>query len=688
MLTPTRTFAAKTGAALFTAILTAGLVSTADGAPPTRPPARHPNVVLFLLDDLGIHDLGAYGQPTTETPSIDRLAAEGMRFTEFRASSTVCSPTRLALLTGKLPSRSGARYAFHPQTRRGLDPADLTLAEVFKARGYVTGHLGKWHLGTLAGQLPRDHGFDEQALETRESNASSKYLDPAIVVWDGSSERTDCYGPENPRHPASCNRKPGRHLTDVLTDYAVDFVDRHRDRPFFLEVWHPAPHAPYQPVQEYLARYVEPPDLDAAAGFCDRRSRFAELGARHSSQDDWLRACYRALITQADAGVGRVVRRLEELGLADDTLVVVTSDNGLARTSQMENGGLRGSKLTLFEGGLRVPLIVRWPGRTAAGAVSSAPLFTHDLLPTLAEMVGVAAPSSDGRSFLGLLTGGASEDDGRLWVWQLENSLEPEGGEKAPYDYAIRDVVDGVEYKLIATPASGGPTRLFRIGSDPGERRDVAEDHPDVAEALERRYREWLQDQSTIPVTVARVDAGAGVGPDGSFDLRSGGTVTLAEDFRHRIDDRDFTLALHLRPLGDGAGASERPRTLAEQEGSWKMTLEPSGRLRLVVHGVEKSNGRWRSGDPACPSCIVLEGTGEIAGGAGHDLAFTVKGHSFGPSRVRLYFDGRLQAESRRLPKIAPGEGPIVFGGSAADALRGMISDLRILGATLEEQEL
>ncbi len=344
------------------------------------------NVVFILADDLGWSDLACYGSDLHETPHLDRFAEQAVRFTDAYAASPVCSPTRASLMTGKHPARlhmtiwreaakeRGHRQLLEPITRGDLPLQELTLAEVLHAAGYYTAHVGKWHLGS-AEFYPQAHGFDLNIGGTL-WGAPQTYFYPF---------RGTQYSPEWRYVPDLEPSGPGDYLTDRLTDKALEIIDRVADRPFYLNLWYHSVHTPIEGKQDLVAKYLP----KAAASHVHTNPDFA------------------AMLECLDANVGRVLARLQEKGIADRTIVVFGSDNGgyvgicklqpgIPVTS---NSPLRSGKGSLYEGGIRVPLMIRWPGVTPPGSVCHEMVLSCDLYPTLLSILGHGAdlpPDLDG----------------------------------------------------------------------------------------------------------------------------------------------------------------------------------------------------------------------------------------------------------------------------------------------------
>jgi arylsulfatase A len=309
------------------------------------PAESSPNVIIVLADDLGYGDLGCYGAKDIQTPHLDRMAAEGTRFTDFSVTSALCTPSRAALMTGKYPGRVGlATGVLRPDAKHGLAAQEVTLAEVFKQAGYATGCIGKWHLGFVAGMRPLDQGFDSyygvlHNLDHWETVFFEDQGGMPVLRGDAVEKR--------PAIPAE--------MTDLYTQEALRFIEAHRHERFFLYLGHAMPHLPF-----------------------DASERFKGRSAR---------GLYGDVVQELDDSMGRILDKLRALGLAENTLVIFTSDNGPERRTPGTAAPLSGTKHTVHEGGLRVPCIAWWPGQIPAQRVCGEFLATLDVLPTLARLV-------------------------------------------------------------------------------------------------------------------------------------------------------------------------------------------------------------------------------------------------------------------------------------------------------------
>ncbi|GAA2071531.1 sulfatase-like hydrolase/transferase [Actinomadura alba] len=467
------------GAAALPAVPAAADVPHGEGAGPGR---RRPNVVVILADDLGYGELGAYGQRTIQTPNIDRLAAEGLRFTDAYSSGPVCAPSRCSLLTGL---HSGhARVRINPSgdpNSVALRDGDTTFAEVLRARGYRTAIIGKWGFGPeQAGQAshPNARGFEEFYGYMTHGNAHNYY--PADLWHNGEKEPV----------PENAGGKKGAFAPDLFRDRAIDFIKAHRDEPFLLFLTPNVPHAPS--------------DVPSTAPYDGASWPAADKG--HAAQ-----------VTRLDGYVGSVVSALQDHGLAGSTIVLVTSDNGPHEEGSFNpdlfdaNGPLRGYKRNLYEGGVRIPLIAWSPGRIRPGT-SDRPTQQTDLLPTLAELAGAPAPRDiDGISIASLLDGGSGSAAaaGHLYWYRLDTGVtrranEVESGRISRAAEAVRQ--DGWKAVRFApgtdrtVPDDQWQVELYDLRSDIGETTDVAAAHPEVAARLVGLMRNsWVDDYEREP---------------------------------------------------------------------------------------------------------------------------------------------------------------------------------------------
>jgi arylsulfatase A len=481
---------------------------------------RLPNVVLFLVDDLGWRDLGCYGSPVYETPHIDSFARESVRFTQAYAAGHVCSPTRASIMTGKYPATlqmtdwlTGRReFPFqklkNAAIRQHLPFEETTIAEALKEHDYATGHFGKWHLGEEPSG-PLRHGFDIQIPRWNKGWPNAGYHAPFRL--DGLKDA------------------PGDYLTDRLTDEALEYIEQNKDRPFFLYLSHFAVHDPIQGKADLAGKYRAKLDRSPAGdgpafileGNPDARDPLSRAELDALLQDEAYRghqvlpnrtvkikqhqdnAQFAAMVENMDESFGRVRSKLETLGLADNTIVIFFSDNGgmsaanfgrpdrvippgrLDEAYATSNLPLRGAKGWLYEGGIRVPLIVKWPGRGQRGAVSDVPVISTDLYPSILEMIGVPArpeQHTDGVSFAGLVRGDKElEREAIYWHFPhySNHGMQSPGGAIRHGDYKLLEYFEN------------NTIQLYNLRNDVGEQRDLSQEQPERAEKMTAMLRQW-----------------------------------------------------------------------------------------------------------------------------------------------------------------------------------------------------
>jgi len=437
--------------------------------------APRPNIILLLADDLGYGDLSCFGSPAVRTPNLDRLASEGMTWTRFYAGSAVCSPTRASILTGRYPLRFGITKHFN-DVDRWLPESATTVAELLKAGGYGTAHVGKWHLGGLhvdeQGKRlenqpgPREHGFDFYQTQIEQQPIRGRMGRERTLFREGGTVLL-----RNDQRIAEDDPYYSKHFTDANGDFSVELIENlsASNKPFFLNLWWLVPHKPYEPAPE--PHWSE----TAADGISDDQHRF------------------RSMVQHMDAKIGQILDKLVELGIADNTLVLFTSDNGAAFEGFI--GDLKGGKTDLHDGGLRVPMIVRWPAAIPAGQTIAAFGHSNDLLPTFCEAAEVDLPadlSLDGHSLLPHMKGQPPlgvEERGTVF-WQLDLYKNIQRHYPKPKPYATEVAMRG-PWKLLAL--KGEPVELFNTEADPGEQQNVINEHPELVASLASELSEWLQ---------------------------------------------------------------------------------------------------------------------------------------------------------------------------------------------------
>jgi arylsulfatase A len=453
-------------------------LSAVSGAAVSSAQSRsRPNIVLILVDDYGWRDTGYNGSTFYETPNIDSLARSGVVFTNGYSASPVCSPTRAAIMTGKYPARlhltshlQGASNRLHyskviqPSARLELPLSEVTIAELLKEQGYRTACIGKWHLGKT-GFLPKDQGFD------------------VSLAGDEAGSTNDFFFPQWQKK-IPLDGRPGEYLTDRLTDLAVDFIDQNKRQPFFLYLPHFAVHTPIQSRPDKLSKY--------------------EAKVRADNPQNYTE--YAGMIESVDDSVGRVLKALRDAGVDENTFILFSSDNGGVTSLEWKkrpvtsNLPLRLGKGHLYEGGIRVPTIARWPGVTKAGSRCDEVVVSYDYAPTIANIAGV--PNSklkgmDGRSFTPLLRGAAKLDrSDNFWHYP---HYSPQLGKPSA---AIRRG----DHKLILF-FEDNHSELYNLKEDIGESKELSAEKPQLAASMRRKLEAWLQEtQAQIPQNNPKYD--------------------------------------------------------------------------------------------------------------------------------------------------------------------------------------
>lgn len=423
---------------------------------------RPPNFIVIFTDDQGYGDLGCFGGKHVRTPNIDRMAAEGMKLTSFYVAAPVCSPSRAALMTGCYPkrinmatgSKSGVLLA---SDTKGLHPNEITIAEVLKTKGYATGIIGKWHLGDQPVFLPTRQGFDEfyglpyshDIHPFHPNNAKFNFPDLPFLENETVVE-------VNP---------DATYLTKRITEKAVDFIDRHKEEPFFLFIPHPLPHKPLYASPEFMKEVSS-----------DLKTKLAkENGNVNYKVRDKI---YPQAINEIDASVGKILASLKANGLDKNTLVIFTSDNGPSKSGLGSTGSLRGRKGDTYEGGMREPAVVWWPGNIPANTVSDQILSTMDFLPTFAKLANAEIPNDrtiDGKDIWSVLSGEKEENHPihEQFYYYKANKLE-----------AVRS--GNWKYRK-----QGEKRILYNLKEDIGEVVNVANNHPEIVKKLEQYFNDF-----------------------------------------------------------------------------------------------------------------------------------------------------------------------------------------------------
>ena len=461
---------------------TAGILLSPIGILPAA--ESPPNILVILLDDAGWRDVGYAGNSFIETPNIDRLAAEGMQFNLAYSSHPFSAPSRQSMITGQWPARTAwlqrneaanpdaprdakpfIPYGAPPWTKRR--PEFTSLAEALKTGGYTTGHIGKWHFGIpkQAGIIPENEGFDFSFGGDNITGAVLNHFAP----FEGL--------------PGNVSSTPGEYLTDRLTEETIQFIRQNKDKPFYVQLWHYAPHTPIMAPEEVVEKYRK---------------------KRQQMKDDSLNPTYAAMIDVVDQGVGRIRAELEKLGLDDRTVIIFTSDNGaqiaLGSIPVTSVAPFRGEKLMVYQGGVREPLIIHWPGVTKAGMVSDEMVCNIDFYPTILNIAGVPFPDSqpvDGKSLVPLLkTGVQPELKDRSLFWYNVNGEARYDGDRI---FPVASVRKG-SWRLVKN--FGRPIELYDMENDISEQVNLAEQNPDCVSVLEQELNDWLADTGIVTPTV------------------------------------------------------------------------------------------------------------------------------------------------------------------------------------------
>jgi N-acetylgalactosamine-6-sulfatase len=448
-----------------------------------------PNIIFILADDLGWGDLGCYGHPQMKTPNIDRLAARGILFTNAYSGASVCSPTRAGMLTGRNPGELGIHghmFTSESNKSRGMPewlplPEELpNIAHFLKENGYATAHFGKWHLGgpwQENAPPPIEYGYDEALTYV----STGPQLGTLSEVGNGKHPETD--------------------YSKSIADLSIDFIERHKDRPFFINAWLHVPHTVLIPTQEMMEAY---PDLVPFGPNLNEPFR-KQYGVDGFSTPQQV---YYSMVTNMDAQMGRIFAKLEEAGLSENTLIVFSSDNGpevglwpLSRHSAAGLAGpFRGMKRSLYEGGIRVPLITSWPARQVrAGVIDRTTVAClTDLTATFAAAAGLKWPETEGNDSVNLLPAieGEPMDRGAPLFWSYRERMAGH-----PMNFSPMGAIRSGDWKLLANP-DGSRVELYHLTEDPSEVDNRADDYPEKVKALKTALTDWLASlpsQETVP---------------------------------------------------------------------------------------------------------------------------------------------------------------------------------------------
>ncbi len=584
--------------------------------------SRPPNVIFILADDLGYAELGCYGNRFNETPNLDWLAAHGMRFTQAYAAAPVCSPYRASLLTGQWPARVGITDYLRPDDPKHLSTDYVTLAEQFKRAGYATGLIGKWHLTGYANHgavevPPSRHGFDEVLVSENRGIAAGSYFYPYHFNREIRQRLRNVRNPETGEWT--------EYLTDRLNLEAVEFIRRHRNEPFFLYKSHYAVHTRLNGRPDLVARYSKKPGA----------------GLRPNSPKNNVHLA--AMLEAIDEGVGQIVATLRELGLLDHTIIVFTSDNG-GEARVTDNGPLRGGKSMLYEGGIREPLLIFWPGVVPAGSTCNTPVCSVDFYPTFLDVLQLQPPKGqvvDGVSLLPLL-----KDPRRTlprttlyWHYPLRRPHFLGGRSSG----AIRDG----DWKLIEY-FDDGHVELYNLANDLGEQHDLAQERPDKVAALRRKLAEWRKRVGAKVITGPKHVVVSLAGRRLTFDDFDTQPLNGQAPFPRRFPGRAY---LDL-PRSDAPAIAGRSLTV-----SARVSCEKPDGVVFAYGG-----NRWgfalyvRQGRPAAAVCVdwkrtVVHGNRPLSGPTRLTARLT------GTGRLELLVDGETVASEQAAGLLARNPG-------------------------------
>ncbi|MEZ4698855.1 MAG: arylsulfatase [Rhodothermales bacterium] len=437
-------------------VLLCSALCLAGCAPRTAPTTAPPNIIFILVDDLGYGDLGVYGQRRIRTPNIDRMAGEGMRFTQFYAGSTVCAPSRSVLMTGKHLGHNDIRgnLEVQPMGQTPLPGYNVTVAEMLRQAGYSTALIGKWGLGSVGSEgHPNRQGFDYFFGYLGQRHAHNYY--PEFLFRNEDRVPLDGNRIPEPKRPDGSGQAAEKvtYSHDLLAKEALDYIDQHKDGPFFLYLALTIPHANNEAGKEGM----EVPDLGVYEG------------------ESWPapQKGLAAMISRMDSDIGRLMARLRQNGIDNRTLVIFTSDNGPHAEGGNDpaffdsNGPLRGIKRDLYEGGIRVPMIARWPGKIMSGTVSDHIGYFGDVITTFADLSGAMPPDSlDSISFVPTLLGTGVQAEHPYLYWEF-------------FEQGPRQAVRSGPWKALREPMFTGPVELYNLDADPGETTDLAAAQPE-----------------------------------------------------------------------------------------------------------------------------------------------------------------------------------------------------------------
>jgi arylsulfatase A-like enzyme len=558
----------------------------------------HPNILFIYLDDMDYMDSASYGGTDSITPNIESIANEGMVFTQHYSLGPICSPSRAAVLTSQFPSTFGfnraiaetsvAHVAGWQRDRRGIPKEFATLPELLQANGYTTGHFGKWHVGLYRDEYkPTAKGYT-RTVRTK-GDGPNDYVDYKVSINEGNYFK-----------PATLYRE------DYLTNEALTFINDHADEPFFVNLWYMLPHTPLH----------VPPDFDnSCCGFVLITDRGKLL----------------SMMYKADTLIGTLLAKLDDLGIADNTIVIVTSDNGGMRdaTKRPERiASMKGYKQQMFEGALKTPFMVRWPGNIDPGSINHSLISGLDILPTIAEVAGVDL------SQLQYTPKGSSMVD--LW---LNNTVrfsypdlfwENKRGATKQDNETLRFAVRSGNWKLVQQPDNGA-LRLYDVANDPTETTNLAGQNPDIVDALLAKYHAWRRQTGDIALSAPILSGGVLQYGD-TFEFDNVGKVTFPFNPRTDFHNGDFTIATRVRVDAFPQYIDRPYQYIARKRHSWLMRTQKNHTMQVAFFGKD-FNGNRKTVRLNSP--VLLEGQT-------YDVMVSVIGYKTDYQTFNLYVDGLL----------------------------------------------
>jgi arylsulfatase A len=597
--------------------------------------SARPNIIIYLSDDLGWDDLGVYGNSTIQTPNLDQFAAQGMRFTNYYTAGAVCSPTRASILTGRYPLSFGLKRVIDGDDRAGLPKATMTLPRLLRQAGYNTLQVGKWHLGDSQPYfLPLAMGFSRS------------------LRWSGSGDHTNYTLIENEK--TTTNYQNG-YMLHSLTDYLVNYINSYdSQKPFMIYF---APYAVHTP-------FVVPPNFDHRAFGYDTSQ---VLGR------------YQSMVSDLDQQFKRMLDALESKGISDNTLILFTSDNGTFKPVKSVQSAWRGGKSEMYEGGLKVPLLVKWPTTVAPNTLNSSVLFSNDIFATLAlsAQVSVSGLVLQGESFLKVLKNNITKIRKGNLFWSISNALTLEDSKSSTDDdFAVRSG----DFKLLKQDNQLG---LFNLALDPSEASDIKDQHPETVEKLIKAVRSWRLSTSRIQYKAALSTSGVKSSKLSNqkqiYDFNSTlGRVRIEGSRINHVGDSDLSMSLSFR-------AKKVSGIYILAKNSAFVLQINSAKLELIVN-------------PHTGEAVTLT-SGPIKANKSYKVAFTVYAWRGGANTVRLYLNGNKVDESiNQIDQLKSSNTALVLGGplngskptnsEKAKSFRGWMTQPKFWALSLNPDEL